>query len=612
LVTRRKVVIIRRAKIKVKKMLKKMTAGLIFLLIIIINPGYAQNREITIDELKGHIYYLASDSLEGRKPGTDGCKKAAVYILKQLSGKNVQFQGENGFQYFDVVKSVEAGENNHLIVNDFEGEPGRDYTPLSFSENERVKTKAAFAGYGFDFDADSIAWHDYNDMDVTGRWILILLGDPEMDNPKSLFANYSSMRQKVMIARDHGAAGVLFVSGEEFDGKDQLPDLSFDQSESTAGLPVLHVKRDVADLLLKDSGSTITGLEKQLNENRKPNSFLIDQIADAETDVRKKYAKTQNIVAFLEGNDPRLKEEVIVIGAHYDHLGMGGPGTGSRRPDTTAIHNGADDNASGVAAMVEVFEKIAAHQKELKRSVLVIAFGAEEMGRLGSGFFVDNPLVDLKKTDIMINLDMIGRLDSKRTLKVTGTGTAEGLEEMLEKYGGNGSFELNLSPEGFGPSDHASFYVEDIPVLMLFTGVHDDYHTPDDDAGLINYEGLKDVSDLVYDLVFDIANRENRLAFQEAGPKSQPNLRRRFRVTLGIMPDHAASDVKGLRAGGVIKGRPADLAGMKKGDVIVALEGKPVTNIYDYMYRLAEFKSGQVISVEVMRNDEKLILIVEL
>ena len=589
-----------------------MTAGIIFLLIIIINSGYAQNREITLDELKGHIYYLASDSLQGRKPGTDGGKKAAVYILKQLSEKNVQLPGENGFQYFDVVKSVEAGESNHLIVNDFEGEPGRDYTPLAFSENELVKTKAAFAGYGFDFDADSIAWHDYNDMDVTGRWVLVLLGDPEMDNPKSLFANYSSMRQKVMIARDHGAAGVLFVAGEEFDSKDELVDLSFDQSESTAGLPVLHIKRTVADLLLKESGTTVTGLEKQLNENRKPNSFLIDQIVDAETDVRKKYAKTQNIVAFLEGNDPRLKQEVIVIGAHYDHLGMGGPGTGSRRPDTTAIHNGADDNASGVAALVEVFEKLAARQKELKRSVLVIAFGAEEMGRLGSDFFVDNPLVDLKKTDVMINLDMIGRLNAKRTLNVSGTGTAEGLEETLKKYGEKGSFELNISPEGFGPSDHASFYVEDIPVLMLFTGVHDDYHTPDDDAGLINYDGLKDVSDLVYDLVFDIANRENRLVFQEAGPKSQPSLRRRFRVTLGIMPDHAAADVKGLRAGGVIKGRPADRAGMKKGDVIVALEGKPVTNIYDYMYRLAEFKNGQVISVEVLRNGEKLILIVEL
>ncbi|MBN2410537.1 M20/M25/M40 family metallo-hydrolase [candidate division KSB1 bacterium] len=594
-------------------MIKKIFTGLSCFIFILVYSGYSQTPDITINELKDHIYFLASDSLRGRKPGTEGSKKAADYILKQFSGMKVKLPGEDGFQYFDVVKSIEAGENNHLIINEFTGELHKDYTPLAFSENKSVKAKTAFAGYGFDFDADSVVWHDFQDIDVSGRWVLLLLGDPEMDNPNSLFANYSSMRQKVMIAGDHGAAGVLFVSGEEFDAKDELLDISFDQSESTAGLPVLHIKRDVADQLLKENGTTVNELEKYLNENRKPKSFLIDLIVDAETGVEKKYAKTQNVAAFLEGNDPRLKDEVIVIGAHYDHLGMGGPGSGSRRPDTTAIHNGADDNASGVAALVEIFERLAVHRQELKRSILGLAFDAEEMGRLGSKYFIEHPLVDLQNIDIMINLDMVGRLDSvKRTLSITGSGTAEGLEDQIKKYGEEGSFELNISPDGFGPSDHASFYVENIPVLMLFSGVHDDYHTPDDDAKLIHYNGLKDIADLVYDLVFDLANRDDRLVFREAGPKSQPNLRRRFRVTLGIMPDHTAPDIKGLRTEGVIKGRPADLAGMKKGDVIVALEGKPVTNIYDYMYRLAEFKSGQTISVEVLRNGGKEILIVQL
>jgi len=594
-------------------MFKKIIIGITCFVLVLIYSGYSQNQEITIDELKEHIFFLASDSLKGRKPGTEESKIAAYYILKQLVGENIKRHGDNEFQYFDVVKSIEAGENNHLFIGDFKGELHKDYTPLAFSENKLVNAKAAFTGYGFDFDADSIVWHDYNGIDVSGRWVMLLLGDPEMDNPNSLFANYSSMRQKVMIARDHGAAGVLFVAGEEFDKKDELLDLTFDKSEATAGLPVLHIKRDIADLLLKESGLTVNDLEKQLNESRQPKSFRINKTVDAATEVVKKHEKTQNIVAYMEGSDPRLKDEVIVIGAHYDHLGFGGPGSGSRRPDTLAIHNGADDNASGVAALVEIFERLAANQKNIKRSVLVIAFDAEEMGRLGSKYFIENPLIDMKKVNIMINLDMIGRLDSeKRALNITGSGTAQGLEDILKKYGNEYQFTMNFSPDGFGPSDHASFYVEDIPVIMLFTGVHEDYHTPDDDAELINYEGLKEISDLVYDLIFDIANQENRLTFQEAGPKSQPNLRRRFRVTLGIMPDHTAADVKGLRAEGVIKGRPADLAGMQKGDVIVAMEGKPVTNIYDYMYRLAEFKSGQVISVEVLRDEEKVILIVEL
>jgi Zn-dependent M28 family amino/carboxypeptidase len=322
--------------------------------------------------------------------------------------------------------------------------------------------------------------------------------------------------------------------------------------------------------------------------------------------------KTQNVEFMIEGSDPILKGEYIVIGAHYDHLGYGGSGSGSRRPDTNAIHYGADDNASGVSSVLEIAEKLYAYKSALKRSVLVYLFGAEEMGLLGSKHLVNNPNIELSKMKHMINLDMVGRLGEDKGLTVGGTGTAAGIEDILNKLSEGHNLNIKTSPEGYGPSDHASFYSKDVPVLFFFTGIHEDYHTPADVPGKINYEGMKSINNMVYDLVVELANLDEALAYQEAGPKTRETSRRKFKVTLGIMPDVSGSGVKGLTADAVMEGRPADLAGMKKGDVIVAMEGKPVNDIYEYMSRLSEFKPGQRISVDVMRDGEKVVLIVDL
>jgi len=331
------------------------------------------------------------------------------------------------------------------------------------------------------------------------------------------------------------------------------------------------------------------------------------------TQVIKKQETTQNVVAVLPGNDPLLKNKYVVIGAHYDHLGMGGMGSGSRRPDTIAVHNGADDNASGVASMLELAEKMAAHKKDFKRSVIFIAFGAEEMGLLGSKFFTGNSPVDLENIELMINLDMVGSLNKEtKTLTIGGTGTAIGLSDLTAQLADTNKFSIKQSNEGYGPSDHASFYMKDIPVLFFFTGVTQEYHTPYDDADSLNYAGQETVTNYVYDLAMAVNNRNESLVYQEAGPKERPGGRRSLKVTLGIMPDYASENTNGLRADMVIKGRPADRAGMQDGDVIVAMDGKPVGDIYEYMARLQEFEKGQRISVEVLRNGEKHILIVEL
>jgi aminopeptidase YwaD len=572
--------------------------------------------DITVPELEEHLYFLASDSLKGRKPGTDECKIAAQYIRDRVNLEGVQLLGDDGFQSFEVIKSFELGDSNLFSFAGFRGTPGEDYIPLSFSDNTDTTAEVVFVDYGFEINTDSLTWNSYDGVDATGKWAMVLQGDPEMDKQDSPFALHSSLRKKALVAKDHGAAGVLFVSGEDFDKDDDLIKLGFDRSQASGGLPIINIKRTIADQLLQGRNTTISQLEKQVNETRQPLSVVINTPVHAITDVIKTKANTQNVVALLPSSDPLLKKQIVVLGAHYDHLGFGGEGSGSRRPDTLAIHNGADDNASGVSGILEIFEKLHAHRQELRRSILFIAFSAEEMGTLGSKYFVDHPLVDLDNIVFMLNLDMIGRLNTEEkneNFTVAGNGTGVGLTPFVEQLSQADDMHVKLSPEGYGPSDHASFYVKDIPVLFFHTGAHEDYHTPDDDADKINYPGLKTVADFAYDVLVKIANRDEVFAFQQAGPKEETASRRyRLRVTLGIMPDYAGTESNGLRVDAVMKGRPAERAGMLKGDVIFKMEGKSVSNIYDYMNRLAAFHKGQVISVEVHRGDKDVILIVEL
>jgi hypothetical protein len=323
-------------------------------------------------------------------------------------------------------------------------------------------------------------------------------------------------------------------------------------------------------------------------------------------------ATTHNVVGWLEGTNPALKDEFVVIGAHYDHLGMGGPGSGSRAIDTVAVHNGADDNASGVAGLLELAQYFADRKNRPERSLLFIAFGAEEMGLIGSKYFVENPLIDLSKIMAMINLDMIGRLKDHRTLSVGGTGTSSRSEAILDDLAKASTLKMQYSKEGYGPSDHASFYGKDIPVFFITTGAHDDYHTPRDRAELINAEGEAEVVAFTADLAVALANFHERLVFMEAGPKERQRHGYNFKVTLGIMPDFAGSGDDGLRVDAVRPDGPAHAGGLLKGDKIVAIEGKPVGNIYDYMGRLKSLEAGQIITVDVMRADKKMVFLIPL
>lgn len=570
-----------------------------------------KNTAVTVDELKDEIVYLSSDSLKGRLTGSEGDSLAAEYIrAKMISYGMVPVTGD-GFQRFEVTKRLVAGAGNTLTVNGKSFSSETDFTPMGFTSNSGLNAEVAFAGYGFNISNDSTKWSDYTGLDVKGKWVLILRGDPEPDNTRSAYIPFSGDRDKALLAKDLGAAGVLMVSGPAFDSEDKFESLS--SSDYSVDIPVLRIKREVADLLLAKSRATIAGLEKKLNETKKPNSFRTNVSVNGIADITRENSNTRNVAMMLPGEDETLKNEYIIFGAHFDHLGMGGPGSSSRAVDTIATHHGADDNASGVALMLELAEKFAKTKGSHKRTIICIAFSGEEMGLLGSKYYAENPGIDLTKVNAMVNLDMVGRFQTGNAIQIGGVGTADGLKELIYSITDTTQQKLALSDEGYGPSDHSSFYGKNIPVLFYSTGAHLDYHTPDDTWDKINYDGMIMISDMIYKISSKLASSPERLKFKEAGPKVEVSrTMRRKGVTLGIMPDFAGNVKNGLRADFVTPGKPAALGGMKKGDIIVAIDAKPVNNIQDYMYRMGQLKHGMTISVEVLRNNKKEVLLIQL
>ncbi len=322
---------------------------------------------------------------------------------------------------------------------------------------------------------------------------------------------------------------------------------------------------------------------------------------------------THNIIAVLPGKDKRLRNEYIVVSSHYDHLGLGGPGSGSRRPDTVAVHPGADDNASGDAVVLE----LARHFKKVRspRSIIFAFFGAEEEGLIGSKNFVEwmkhdddrriNLPDDIKGIVAMVNLDMVGRMRGN-AMSVSGTGTSSNFKAMVESVAEQTNLHVTCTPDGYGPSDHASFVAAEIPVLFLTTGGHMEYHTPGDVPSTLNYDGMQQTLEFSQELISRLASMPDTPDYISV-PGSSKMKHAKFKVTLGLMPDvMGASDTPGLRADIVVAGKPAHTAGIRSGDIIQEIDGKPVQNIEEYMQRLSELTAGTTIPVKVLRGEETI------
>ncbi len=588
----------------------RIALGFFVLLTLSFSSEKVKVSEITVNELKQHVRYLASDQLKGRLTGSEGDSLAAEYIRGDLKKSGLKPLYDNGFQHFRIIDKVVAGQGNKLKIDNINLIINTDYAPLSFSQNGNFCEKAIFAGYGFEINEDSLKWNDYQDIAVKGKIVVILRGDPEIEKPASPFIRYSRDRDKALLAKDHGAICVLFVSGKSFDAEDKFEPLV--KGEMSVGIPVFHISRKSANLIFESNKITAEDLEKKLNETRKPAGFETTVTVSGKADVVQTTLPTRNVIMEIPGSDKILKNEFVVIGAHFDHLGMGGPGSGSRVPDTLGIHYGADDNASGVALTMALAKKLAADGKNLKRSIIVATFSGEEEGLLGSKRFLDSAKIDLSKVNAMVNLDMTGRLTDNSRLQISGVGTSDVFKQLIYASCDTNKLKVSLSEEGYGPSDHASFYGKNIPVLFATTGAHLDYHTPADTWDKINYSGMVEISDLAYKVILELANG-SRLTFKEAGPKTGTSRgTRRKGITLGIMPDFAGNVKNGLRADFVTPNKPAALGGMQKGDIITFINGKPVNNIQDYMFRLNQLKRGETISVEVLRGNEKVVLVIQL
>jgi len=407
------------------------------------------------------------------------------------------------------------------------------------------------------------------------------------------------------LARDQKAAGIIFVNqaGET----DQLIPLKHSPNSTAIGLPVLQISRKIADQLVS---AQLNMLQTKLDEKKQSQSYSLNIQISADVNLKKQIVSVPNVIGIIPGSDPVLRDEYIILGAHFDHLGFGGQGTGSLALDSSAIHNGADDNASGTAGILELSKKLSSNRKNLKRSILLMAYNAEEQGLLGSKYYVNNPTVSLSATAVMINMDMIGRMSEGKVI-VGGTGTSPEFESILNEINKDHGIHLKMSQEGYGPSDHASFYVNNIPVLFFFTGTHMDYHKPSDDWQHINVAGQKQIVDLIYDLTIKLSNQATKPLFSQAGPKTPTQTRRSFKVTFGVIPSYG-SDAEGMEIDGAKKEGPAGKAGMQKGDVITSIGGKEIKNIYDYMYRLEELKPGETVEVKVLRAGKTLTLKVNL
>ena len=575
-----------------------------------------QTQGSTVDSLKRHVTYLASDELEGRSPGSVGGNKAAQYIAKQfrdlklgcltpdLKCKGSAASGSPYFRELPFVASVDLAKNNSFGIVAAGSSKAlalkENWMPIGYSSNGATTvTPVVFAGFGIT--STELKHDDYASVSARDKIVLVFTGTPDGDNPHGNFAQFADSRWKAIAAKDRGAKALIVIASTEKFADERLARLRYDQTSGEAGLPVVVVSRQTAASLFGlQSVTQLNELEKSPQNWAAAAARLGGVNASISVDITRRTVPAFNVVGILEGSDPKLKSEYIVLGAHYDHLGHGTDT--SLAPNSRDIHYGADDNASGTAALMELARILSAERKQLRRSIVFAAFTAEESGLIGSKAYVNQPPVPLAQTVAMLNMDMVGRLRDRK-LNVGGIGTSPEFRKLVESLN-KGVFALQLNEDGFGPSDHSSFYSKQVPVLFFFTGSHEDYHKPSDTADKINYDGQASIVTFVAEIARALDRADARPTYVLAKTQSQGRSSG-FRVYLGTVPNYSESE-DGMLIDAVREDSPASKSGLKAGDKIVRLAGRDIKNVYDYTYALGEMRGEQEYEVEVMRNGERL------
>ncbi len=591
---------------------------LVFLAVVL--PCYGQAKRelstaITPREIRQHVQALTG--FGGRMTGTASESKAAQYLAREFAAIGLKpWQSTDYVHRYAFNAGTTLGPGNHLLVNGKALSVNRDFRPLAFSGQGQVKPAGVvFAGYGItepEGDKPGDSYDSYTHLDVKDKWVLAYRFMPEDLTPEQRvkLAPFSSDRFKALTARQHGARGLILVAGPNTIVKDELVPLRYDASSSQGSLPVISVSRAVVAPWFKQAAKDPKAIQKKLDKGDFVMGFDLPGVqVSANIDLRQEKKTGHNVIAYLPGTNPKLP--AVVIGAHYDHLGHGESSTSLARADEQGrVHPGADDNASGVAAMIEAAEYLAGLQKKGKfnpvRDMIFIGWSGEELGLLGS----DNFVKSFKEQDLSgrfgayLNMDMVGRLRDAAIMQ--GTGSASEWPAIIEKRNAPVGLNITLQQDAYLPTDAMSFYLHNVPVLSAFTGSHPEYHTPRDTADLLNYPGTARIARLVALIGRDLAQSTTPLHFQKMERKQEKGIRGGMRAYLGTIPDYAQEDGTGVRLNGATKGGPAEKAGIKPGDVIIELAGTPIENIYDYTYVLQALKVGQPVKMVVRRGKKRV------
>jgi TolB protein len=556
------------------------------------------------------VRMLASDEMEGRGLGTKGIERAAGWIERRLKELGLGPAFPAGWrQPFPVKTGVRRADGNELS-----GASADDWTPLAASSSGAFDGEVAFVGYGIE--APPLSYRELSGVDLKGKVVLMLRYEPQEKDDGSKFdgrrpSRWSAIRYKVHRAREAGAAAVVFVTGPlQEPEQDRLPVLANDGPESAAGIPVIQVQRAVAAKWLAPARIDLLEFQKAVDADLQPRSIAsVGVRVSGRVALDATYAQTSNVGGKLPGRGA-LAQDVIVVGAHYDHLGWGG--SGSMRPNERAIHNGADDNASGTAAVLAAAERAEELLQDARsrRTVYFVLFSGEESGIAGSSYFVGHSPVPVEHIRAMVNLDMVGQLRDDQLIAF-GAESAPEWAPALESAAKPLGLKLTSKGDGYGPSDQTSFYAAKVPVVHFFTGAHERYHTPDDDADAVNFAGGARVAGMTALLTQELAlgRLTPTYAVASAAPVMQGDSRG-YGAYLGTIPDYRAMEdsAGGVLLGDVRPGGPAARAGIRGGDRIVEIAGTRIENLYDMTFALQDNKPGQTVDVLVLRNGERLTL----
>jgi Tol biopolymer transport system component len=585
--------------------------------------GNSGATEITAADLREEVRFLASEELEGRMTGSEGARKASDYLADRLQNSKLKPAGDNNtfFQKFDFNAGVKVltDQNELILRGDSKSEPmqfqvEKDFSPLSFTENRTVDGEIVFVGYGLTVPGKGAEGYDsYAGVDVKDKIALVLRYVPEGVDPKRRqeLNRYAGLRYKAMLAREHGAKAVLFVTGPNSPSRGELIAASFDANMANSGIVAASITSKVADALFQRAGKDLkalqTGLDRE-NPHAESGVTLPNVTAHIVAAVERLKKEDRNVLAVVPPSGPPERAEYVVIGAHYDHLGFGETGAMKRQGEEGKVHPGADDNASGSAAVLELAASLAEERKskpdEFRRGIIFAFWSGEEIGLIGSSYFVEHPPFTLSNIAAYVNFDMAGRLRDNK-LSVQGVGSSNAWRRLIEKRNVAAGFNLALQEDPYLPTDVTAFYPKGVPVLNFFTGGHDDYHRPTDTADKLDYDGLERITKFARALVVDLAKGEERPDYVKVQQKESAASRDNLRVFLGTIPDYT-TDVVGVKLAGIRGGSPAEKAGLKPGDIIVEFGGQKVSNIYDYTYALDAAKIGQPVEIVVMRDGQRV------